>query len=90
MRYVIQEERDDIEQRCLKQECGFVNAVFEEPRRDCLRCCGPLGAFRAYGTEAERAVRLRRRTVAARLDRLERVPNALRVASHLAVLAVAR
>ena len=59
MRYVILEERDDIEQRCLNSKCGFTNPVFEEPRSNCLRCCGPLGAFRAYGTAAERAVRLR-------------------------------
>ena len=83
MRYVIQEEHDDIEQRCLNQECGFTNPVFEEPRRNCPLCHGPLGAFRALqnrggaGGTTENS-----RTAPARLDRLERVPNALRVASH--------
>jgi hypothetical protein len=59
MRYVILEERDEIEQRCLKDGCKFINPVFAEPRRNCPLCHGPLGAFPAYGTEAERSVRLR-------------------------------
>ena len=58
MRYVLQEDRDELEQRCLDSECGFVNPVFEEPRRNCARCQGPLGAYRAYGTPAQRAERL--------------------------------
>lgn len=58
MRYVLQEERDDIEQRCLADDCDWTNPVFEEPRRFCLACHGPLGAFPAYGTEAERSKRL--------------------------------
>ena len=59
MRYVIREDRDDIEQRCLEGGCDYVNPVFEEPRRDCPRCGGRLGAFPAYGTEARRSQRLR-------------------------------
>lgn len=59
MRYVLREHRDDVEQRCLAPGCGFVNPAFEEPKRNCLRCCGALGAFPAYGTPAQRATRLR-------------------------------
>lgn len=58
VRYVLKEDWDDIEQRCLADDCDYVNPVFEEPRRFCLRCHGPLGAFPAYGTEAERSKRL--------------------------------
>jgi hypothetical protein len=59
MRYVIAEERDEFVQRCLDAKCGWVNGVFEEPRRFCVRCHGPLGAFPAYGTEKQRGQRVR-------------------------------
>jgi hypothetical protein len=59
MRYVIVEDHDDIEQRCLTDGCGFVNGVFEEPRRTCPLDSGTLGAFPAYGTKEQRSKRLR-------------------------------
>lgn len=58
MRYVIKEEWDDVEQRCPKEGCGFLNGVYEEPRRNCPLCGTPLGAFPAYGTEAQRSKQL--------------------------------
>jgi hypothetical protein len=58
VRYVIEETFDNIEQRCLDARCTFVNGTYSEPRRNCVLCQGPLGAYLAYGTQEQRDKRL--------------------------------
>lgn len=61
MRVVLDYYYDDQEQRCLTAGCDFVVGPYsEEWHGGCPQCRGRLGFFRAFGTEAQRSVQLRR------------------------------
>lgn len=59
MRVVLDFYYDDLEQRCLTEGCDFlVGPYSEEWHGGCPRCQGRLGFFRAFGTGAQRSVRV--------------------------------
>lgn len=60
MRVVLDFYYDDLEQRCVKPGCGFINGPYSEEWRNCPRCSGRLAFFRAFGTEAERSKEMQR------------------------------
>jgi len=62
MRVVLDFYFDDLEQRCLTDGCDFVVGPYSEEWHSggCPHCRGRLGYFRAFGTETERSVQVRR------------------------------
>jgi hypothetical protein len=62
MRVVLDYYFDDLEQRCTSQGCKFVVGPYSEEwvTSFCPDCQGRLGFFRAFGTEAQRSVEVRR------------------------------
>lgn len=63
MRVVLDYYFDDLEQRCLEDGCGHLLAgPYSEEWRGSCPCCngGRRGFFRAFGTEKQRSVQVRR------------------------------
>lgn len=66
MKVVLDFYYDDLEQRCMGDKkqpftCELVIGPYEEEMRGTCPVCGSrLGFFRAFGTESQRAVEVRR------------------------------